>query len=264
MKRTTKRVLALTLCAMALLGLCACKSEEQISAAVQSASGVRDVIYNEAPEEKMHTIIVKGNGQAKVLPDTASITFNINTKDKEAQEAQAKNDQIVQALTSALQSDGVAQKDIKTQSISMHEQYDYSKDEPVLTGYQASNRVQVTVRKVEDLGTLIAHALEVGVTSYDSLNFAAADTAAGYDEALKAAVQDAERKAAVIAEAAGRPLVGIVTIEEQSVSQSVRYDATNKMSNMVAEVAAMDDGPEVSTGELTMEANIVVTYELEK
>ena len=67
------------------------------------------------------------------------------------------------------------------------------------------------------------------------------------------------------AEATGRPLVGIVSIEEQSVSQSIRYDASNKLSSaMVAEAAATDGAGEVSTGEITTTANIIVTYELGK
>lgn len=261
--KSNKKIFAVLSCTLALCALFAgCKSEEQIAAGVQTASGVRDVIYNEAPEEKMKTIVVKGSGETKVVPDTASITFNISTKDKEAAAAQTQNDEIVKALTDMLLEAGVAKSDIKTRNISMYEQYDYSKNEPVLTGYEASNHVQVTVRKVAELGSLITGAISVGVTSYDNLNFAAADTAAGYDKALALAVEDAARKAEAIAAAAGKTLVNIVTIEEQSVSQAIRYDATNK-TMMAAEAAQTDGAAEISTGEITMQAELVATYEIQ-
>ncbi len=256
----TNRII-LALCLILALALTAgCKSEEQIAQGVQSSTGVRDVIYNEAPEPKLSTIVVGGSGEVKTVPDTASITFNITTKDKEATEAQAKNEEIVKELINTMLSDGIMEKDIRTASISLYEQYDYSKSEAVLTGYEASSRVELTIREVENIGAIIADALAVGVTNYDGLSFSATDTQTAYDAALADAVEDAQRKAEAIAAAAGRELVSIHTIEEQSVSQPVFYE-TARSDAMASGIAAADSNG-ISTGEVTTTARISVTYEI--
>ncbi|MDO5111494.1 MAG: SIMPL domain-containing protein [Clostridia bacterium] len=266
MKTNSMRRMAVVgaLCASMLLLLGGCKSEEQIAAGVQSTTGIRDVVYNEAPEVVMSTIVVKGSGEIKTVPDTASITFNVRTKDKDAVTAQAQNEEIIQALLEVLKTDSIAEKDIKTANISMYEQFDYSKNEPVLTGYEASNNVKVTIRDVANISTIIADALTAGVTSYDGLTFSVTDTAGDYDKALAAAVEDAGRKAAAIAEAAGLELSGTMKIEEQSVSQPALYREAAAADGAMNESAAAGAGPSVSMGEVTTQAELVVTYEVQK
>ena len=265
--KTNKRVCSLLLAAFLCVGLLClggCKSADQIAAGVQSTAAIRDVVYNEAPEVVHSTVTVRGSGEVKTMPDTASIIFNVRTTNKDAVTAQTQNEEIVKALLAVLKTDGVAEKDVKTADISMYEQFDYSKSEPVLTGYEASNNVEVTIRKVENISTIIADALAAGVTSYNSLTFSVTDTMGDYDEALAAAVQDAARKAAVIAEAGGLELTGTMQIEEQSVSQPLRVvevPATDAAANVAMKT---DSGPSVSMGEVTTQAELVVTYEVQK
>ena len=253
-----KKLLTLALCLLLTAVCTACKSEEQIAEGVQSTSGIRDVVYNEAPEPVKNLIVVTGGGEVTTVPDTANISFNISTKEKEATVAQSSNEEIVKNLLTVLQGDGIAQKDIRTASISLYEQYDYSKSEPVLTGYEASSRVDVTVREVENISTIIADALDAGVTNYDGLSFSATDTQKAYDEALAQAVADAKRKAETIAAAAEKKLVALNRIEEQSISQPLVRELT-----MTSETAA--DGAEtiISTGEIKTQASVLVTYEID-
>ncbi len=253
------RALLLLCAACMLFAAAGCKSEEQIAQGVQSTAAIRDVVYNEAPEVQKTIIAVNGNGEIKTVPDTANIVFNVTTKEKEATSAQAKNEEIVKLLIETMLADGIAQKDITTKGMSLYEQYDYSKSEPVLTGYEASSRVEITIREVENIGAIIADALAAGVTNYDGLSFSAMDTEQAYDKALEAAVTDAQRKAEAIAAAAGHELVGIMKIEEQSQGDPmVMYErAASTASGIAAENA---DG--ISTGEVTTRARILVTYEI--
>ncbi len=263
-KRMACRSLLTLLLCVSLLCLSGCKSEEQIAAGVQSAAAIRDVVYNEAPEVVHSTITVTGSGEVKTMPDTASITFNVRATDKDAVTAQTQNEEIVKALLEVLKADGVAEKDVKTANISMYEQFDYSKNEPVLTGYEAANNVKVTIREVENISTIIAHALAAGVTSYDGLTFSVTDTAGDYDKALAAAVEDAQRKADAIAEAALLTLTGTMKIEEQSVSQPMRVVEMPATDGVANAKTTADAGPSVSTGEVTTQAQLVVTYEVQK
>ena len=119
--------------------------------------------------------------------------------------------------------------------------------------------MEVTIREVENIGTIIADALAAGVTNYDGLSFSAMDTEQAYDAALEMAVADAQRKAEAIAGAAGRELVGIMKIEEQTKGDPMAiYERA--LSN--ASGIAADNADGISTGEITTNAGILVTYEI--
>lgn len=257
------RPLALV-CALLLLlvPLTGCKSEEQIAEDVQSTAAIRDVVYNEAEEVLRHTIVVQGSGEVKTVPDSANITFSVSTKEKEATAAQAKNEETVNLVISTILSDGVLEKDVKTTGMSLHEQYDYSGSEPKLTGYEASSSIDVTIREVENLGSIIANALEAGVTNYYGLSFSATDTKGAYEEALKGAVRDAQAKGEAIAEAAEREILSIMSIEEQSVGQGLVVEVPRTDAVMEAAASSNDVGG-ISTGEITTSARVKVTYEIQ-
>ena len=86
----------------------------------------------------------------------------------------------------------------------MYPVYDYTDSTPVVTGYEVSNTVTVVVRDLAQLPSLLDAAVEAGANNVYSLGFQSSQQAAAYDQALKAAAQDALRKASLIAQAIGK------------------------------------------------------------
>ena len=102
------------------------------------------------------------------------------------------------------------ERDIRTTLVSVQPRYDYRDGRaPVLTGYDLSNSVRVTVRDLAALGNVIDGALKAGATSMDSLSFRLDDPTEPERAARLAAVVQARTRAEILAEAAGVSIVGV-------------------------------------------------------
>src|SRR3990170_1422742 len=99
--------------------------------AVQTISGTR--------------LDVVATGEANRVPDVAIISAGVVTRASTASEALQQNARQMERVIAALRRAGVAERDIQTSSINLHPDYRHRDNEqPVVTGYNASN--QVTVR----------------------------------------------------------------------------------------------------------------------
>src|SRR5215469_5421833 len=93
-------------------------------------------------------IAVCGHGTALIRPDQASLVVGVQAQASHAQDARTQAAQAMSAVLSALKSAGVADQDIQTAYFAIAPVYTYSAGKEQLTGYQATNTVQVTIRKV--------------------------------------------------------------------------------------------------------------------
>jgi uncharacterized protein YggE len=85
---------------------------------------------------------------------------------------------------------------------------------PRITGYVATNSLRVTVRDLDGLGPLLDAAVSDGANTMDGLMFEVSELSDRQDEARAKAVEDARRKAAILATAAGAELGQVLSISE--------------------------------------------------
>jgi len=170
-----------------------------------------------------NTVTAIGTGSVKLVPDMASFSIGINTQDALVSTAQAANNAAMDAVITALTGLGVNKDDLQTNSFSVYPVYDYSTDTPVVNGYEVSNTVTVIVRDLAKLPALLDAAVEAGANNVYSLGFQSSQQATAYDQALKAAAQDALRKAALIAQAVGKEAGSVLSLDEISTSTGMVY-----------------------------------------
>jgi uncharacterized protein YggE len=205
-------------------------------------------------------IVVSGKGEVLVKPNIARITLGIQNQGKEASGVAQENAQKTDALIKAIKVTGVADKDIRTSGYNLYPQYDYKAQEqgkaPEIVGYQASNTVTVTVRKIADSGKVIDTAIKAGGNAASGILFDLEDDAAAQDEALQKAVADATRKAKAIAKAIGTQGLFLVGVQESN------YSAPRPMFReaMVARSADVAPTP-IQPGEQTVTANVSVRFQ---
>ena len=131
------------------------------------------------------TITVTGNGTVDATPDRASFDFGVTTKGATAAAALSGNSARARAIVAALKKAGVADSDIQTTQVSLWPQT--SSDGTRITGYQASNSVQV-IAGLGKSGALVDAAVAAGANNVGGPNLDTADKTALYDEALKQAI----------------------------------------------------------------------------
>ncbi|GFZ33755.1 hypothetical protein CSC2_42810 [Clostridium zeae] len=141
---------------------------------------------------------VIGNGTIKVRPDIAEITLGVITENESLKTAQKENAEITVAVLDSLKNSGVATKDIQTESYTINTKYDYVDGKQVFKGYEVRNFLRVIIREVGRVGIIIDSAVESGVNNVGNISFTIQNPSKYYSEALRLAVEDAQKKAVVI------------------------------------------------------------------
>lgn len=202
------------------------------------------------------TVSAIGSGSVTLAPDMASFSAGITTQDALVAPAQTANTTAMQAVIDALIAQGVAKEDIQTSSYSVYPVYDYQTSAPTITGYEVSNTVTVIVRDLAKFPAMLDAAVEAGANNVYSLGFQSSQQTAAYDQALKAAAQDALRKALMIAQAIGKETGATLSIEELSSASGAYYDT--RMYSMDSSYA----GTPVENGQITVTAQVQAVVEL--
>ncbi len=119
----------------------------------------------------------------------------------------------------------------------MNPRYDYGQNNaqpPKVVGYDVSNTVSLTVRKLDSLGAVLDQVVSSGSNQINGVMFQVWEPEAATDEARKLAVADALRKAQVYTAASGVTLGHIISLSEgggyqppQPVFKTMRAEAAS-------------------------------------
>jgi uncharacterized protein YggE len=110
------------------------------------------------------TISVTGVGEVIVTPDTASIQIGVQVFSEELADAQKKSNDQIAAIITTLKDAGIKERDIQTSnySVSVRQQYDNQGIATAVLGYDIYNTLNVTVRKIDNLGTILDKTVAAG------------------------------------------------------------------------------------------------------
>jgi hypothetical protein len=162
-----------------------------------------------------NTITVPGRGTVRVDPDVATIRFGAIVVRPTAGDARSAAASTMQAVLDALTARGVDRRDLQTMLVGLDVVREYLPEGGSrVTGYQLTNTLEATVRRIDTVGGLIDAALAAGATSMDGLTFRLADPTEALAEARRRAVADARARAATLADEAGVTLGTVVAITE--------------------------------------------------
>lgn len=208
------------------------------------------------------TLSVTGNGTVLVESDLAIVTVGVQETSKDVLEAQSTVNEKIAAIKQALLDAGVEESEINTDSINIYANYDYSDNTEVIVGYTARNSLSVRTTDMDNVGSLIDAAFAAGANTLDNVQFTVQDDTQAREQALTMAVEDARRKADVLASAAGLQVASIERISEGGVSV---YDS---MRNYAADtvMAAEESGGAgtlVQAALVSVDATVSMEFELQ-
>ena len=209
-------------------------------------------------------ISVSGVGKAAATPDMATINAGVTTKAISAQDALAANNdamaKIMEVLFTTYQ---IEEKDVQTNGFNLSPEYEYPRDGTprILTGYSVSNRLNVKVMNLDNLGSILDALVNAGSNDMSGIQFGFSDTSTLQDEARENAVLDAQQRATLYATAAGVELGDILSISEPG-APTIRHA---KQEGFAMDMAASSSGGfavPVSVGENEISATIHMVYAL--
>lgn len=202
------------------------------------------------------TITVDGQGKVTAAPNIASVQVGLLSEGSDVATTQEENSAKMNALLAELRKLGIADADMQTANYSIFPKYDYIEGKTVLSGYQVSQNVTVKVRDISKLSDVFGAAGRLGANQVSGPTFTIED-----EEALRA---EARSKAI---EAAAAKLVGLT---KQLGVHPVRFISFSESSGgqppVFAEMRALGMGgggaPEIQPGELEVEVNVSLTFEV--
>ncbi|WP_132999632.1 SIMPL domain-containing protein [Luteimonas arsenica] len=200
---------------------------------------------------------VSAQGEASRAPDIATASAGVVTQAADAGAAMRENAAKMKQVMDAIRAAGVADRDVQTSGINIHPTYRHvDNEEPRITGYSASNTVNLKVRDIAKLGEVLDALVASGANNVNGPSFGIDQPEAVYDEARRKALEQARGRADMYAKTLGLRVRRIV-----SISEGGGFQPPQPMYAMRA--AAMDSGSTpVAPGENTLTANLDVVFEL--
>lgn len=195
----------------------------------------------------------------KAKPDIAEVSAGVTTDAPTAVAAMAANARAMDAVIARIKALGIAADDIQTTGINLGAQYDYDqgRQRPVFRGYQASNRVSVTLRDVARAGPVLDALVAAGATDLSGPSFSIDDDSGPRAQARKAAFDKARAQAGEYARWAGFTGVRLL-----SVSEAVNPGRPIPLMER-ASVQSMDaESTPVEPGLVGTSVTVSVTFEL--
>ncbi len=211
-------------------------------------------------DETVRSLNVSGVGRVKAAPDVADISLGVNFQDKEAGGASQQAAEAMDAVVTALLGIGIAEADIQTTNLSLNPVYDWETEPPKITGWEANNMVNVTIRDIESVGTVVDTATAAGANNINGISFRVEDPTEAEATARSAAVADARAKADQLAADAGVEIIGIVTISESGGQQPQPLYMDGEMA-LGAAMDTMAKTP-VLPGEVELSVSVFIQYEI--
>ncbi|WP_310152966.1 SIMPL domain-containing protein [Luteimonas sp. 3794] len=200
---------------------------------------------------------ISAQADASRAPDIATLSTGVVTQAGDANATMRANAEQMATLIAAIKAAGIADRDVQTSGINLSPQYRYAENQPpAITGYQASNTVNLKVRDIGKLGQVLDALVSSGANQINGPTFEIEDAEGVQDLARAEALKKAQQRAEVYAASLGMRVRRIVSISEGGGFPQPRP--------MIAMRAMEQDsmGTSVSPGETTLSANLDVVFEL--
>ena len=217
--------------------------------------------YQSQEETKDFQVTVEGVGSSKQTPDRVDIVLSLSETGATSVDARNAVAQTMKRLEATLSGQKVATNQIKTENVSVQQDWDYVSGSRVANGYIARQTLSVFLSgaDVEKAAEVLQAKLPNRV-SVDSIDFSLVEKKMGNDEARNAAFEDAKKQAAQLAQLAGKKLGKVVAISASDDQGQMIYPVRAKSVNQVAESASES---KLYAGEQEQTAKLTVTFELE-
>ena len=158
-------------------------------------------------------VTVVGAGEVQGVPDTLTADVSVEAAATDVTTAMNQANDRQNSVLNALNASGVDAKDISTTQVSLQPQYS---DNSVITGYRASNSIQIKIRKLDTASQVLANVVSAGgdATRINSVSYSIEDDSKLVTDARARAFNDAKQRAEQYANLSGLTLGKIISISE--------------------------------------------------
>ncbi|MER3431816.1 MAG: hypothetical protein C4324_12385 [Blastocatellia bacterium] len=164
------------------------------------------------------SVSVIGEAKMSVPPDEVIFSFEIVTSDKNLDVAKRDNDARTARTLKAFRDFGIADQDIKTDSLTIAPKYSDPNDPRganVLIEYVVNRRIVVTLKNIEKIDKFLAGAIESGVNRVVSISIENSKIQEIRERVRTLALKNAQTKAVAYAKQIGQSIGSAYWIREE-------------------------------------------------
>ncbi|NOT02947.1 MAG: SIMPL domain-containing protein [Phycisphaerales bacterium] len=242
-----------------------------LSAVVASSAPAQEApLYDDRPK-----IIANGEAVVQVRPDKIIVSLGIETWDKDIMVAKQKNNDIISKARAAIKDCGVAAKDIQTDYLSIEPRYKEDYEKRDFLGHFVRNTLVITLTDAANLEELVTRSLEAGVNYIHGIEFQTTEFKKYREEAREMALKAAKEKADKMAAVLGQTVGAAIQITEGYGGSwwyrsswrgwnYGRYEGMSQNARQNVPAGSVDDSETIALGKISIQANVSVTFELNR
>lgn len=163
-------------------------------------------------------ITVVGEAKSQERSQIATFTASVNIIKDNKDEAITEVNKRMGAIVEAVKTFGIAEADLKTQSLSFNQNeesyYEDGRQKYRPGQWRVGNSVEIVLRDVDKAGKLSELLSQSGATNLWGPNFSFDETGDVQNELIDSVIDDARKKAEIIAKSAGKKLGGVVSVSD--------------------------------------------------
>ncbi|CDG95954.1 oxidative stress defense protein [Xenorhabdus bovienii] len=194
------------------------KHKSLIFAAMMAVGSLSCMAASAAELPPAPHISTSGNAIIKAAPDIATLMIHVKVTQKSAADAKQKVDERVAKYFDFLKTNGIDKKEINAANLRTQPEYKYEQKtgKSTITGYSASRSVEVKVRQLDQLSTLLDGALKAGLNEISSVQFSVDNPQRYRDEARQKAIENAIQQATALAKGFNSKLGPVYSVTYRS------------------------------------------------
>ena len=209
-------------------------------------------------QKEMGFIEINTSVTKEIAPDTATITFSVETSAKDSETASAANKEISNTLIENLKPmlDFFNKGDtIQTKNLHLSPEYTYERNSSKknLVGYTMTNTIIVKTKKLENVPKLVDTAVANKATNVSDLRFYVENEEVFLASLIKEATKKAETISRLSAESLGQKINGVKSI---NISYGPGYENYPRTYAVKAADSVSGASTPVEQGKVKMQVNI--------
>jgi len=202
---------------------------------------------------------VSATGEVTRVPDLAIISAGVQTLQPTASAAIEENAARMERVRAALKRAGIEDRDIQTSSINLNPEYQYDQNRPPrLTGYRATNTVNVKFRDLKRTGPILDALVAEGANQINGPSLTVDKPESALDEARTRAIANGRARADLYARALGMRVVRLI-----SVSEGGGYHIPPPMPMVAMMAERADASSKIEPGTQQLQVNVSMSFELQ-
>lgn len=204
------------------------------------------------------SITITATEAISAIPDMAQISLGVEAAENSSAAALRAIRDNMNTIFAVLEELETEQRDMQTNGLSLQPLYERRNDQrqPRIIGYSARNGLNIRVRDLERLGSILDALAGAGANTINGVSFGLSDTAALMDEARRNAIRAAHERAQLYAQALDLRLGPVLSIQEGG-TRTARPRAM-ALAEPAMEISSMP----VAQGELSLSATVTLVYQL--